>query len=95
MGITPLTLGLASIRRGEGAKIPDHKSGEMVAVTVRYVDDNPHFTLVYPSGFSCKVVWQDGQGFPGYTEGRIPFVQGGREGWCRQHKEKPIICQHK
>ncbi len=88
MGITPLTLGLASER---GTTIPDHKSGQMVHVENLWKYGRPlfEFILRYESGFCCRVRWQDGQGFPGYCEGVIPFVPNGR---YKEVGETPKAC---
>jgi len=88
VGITPLTLGWASTRKG--AKIPDHKSGEMVEVVAKYLEGsrNPIFRLVYSSGFTCRVRWQDGQAVPGYSAGVIPFVKDR----TKQRGQLPKAC---
>lgn len=88
MGITPLTLGLASLR---GTEISDHKSGQMVRVQNLWEGEKPlfEFVLLYKSGFTCRIRWQNGQGFPGYCDGVIPFVQNG----CyKETGETPRTC---
>ena len=97
MGITVLTLGLASL---EGSTIPDHLSGDKVHVvlegrtpkTKRYPDGHPVYVLVYESGFRCGLKWKDGQATPRYTRGVIPFVKQGRVGWHNQAHQTPNAC---
>lgn len=98
MGITVLTLGLAST---VGFVIPDHLSGDEARVfqvgvtppTKQYPEGHPIYRLVYESGFSCALRWQDGQAIPDYSLGVIPFVQGGSAGWKNQAFHSPTACQ--
>ena len=70
MGITVLTLALASVRR---EPIPDHRSGAMVHVkvlgrtpkSVRYPNGHPDYVLEYANGVQCSLKYEDGQGVAG------------------------------
>ena len=97
MGITVLTLGLASL---EGITIPDHMSGDKVYVvmegrtskTKRYPEGHPIYVLVYESGFRCGLKWKDGQATPRYVRGNIPFIKQGRAGWYNLAHKTPDAC---
>lgn len=62
MGITVLTLALASQRKEE---IPDHRNGTMAKVISTVGENGTEFYLQYPNGRQRKILWKEHQGVPG------------------------------
>lgn len=67
MGITVLTLAIASLR---GEQILDHQSQKMVDVKlIGYKQNQPEYVLIYPDDRICYLDWVDGQATAGKEAG--------------------------